>query len=164
MFRSSERIPRFRVKPLKRTLPVGGRSWACPRDADGSIGGRARACPGETEEVAGGRTRDFAGGQTKTLKAGRSARAARVACDVACECWARPWRGTEAQEGIGHCSGCNSPVMVRIHRRSKALEAAKVREARFGVNWRTPRIDESLARWRNVKRAIPRRRVVGTWR
>jgi hypothetical protein len=52
--------------------------------------------------------------------------------------------------------------MVRIHRRSKALEAAKVREARFGVNWRTPRIDESLARWRNVKRAIPRRRVVGT--
>jgi hypothetical protein len=97
----------------------------------------------------------------RRLLAGRSARAARVACDVACECRARPWRGTEAQEGIGHCQGCNSPVMVRIHRRSKALEAAKAREARFDVRRWAPRIDNMLVRWRNVTRAIQRRRAGG---
>jgi hypothetical protein len=54
--------------------------------------------------------------------------------------------------------------MVRIHRRSKALEAAKVCEARFGVWRQAPRIDYSLVRWKNVKRVIPWRRVDGTWR
>ena len=72
-----------------------------------------------------------------------------------------PGEALEAQEGIGHCQGCNSPVMVRIHRRSKALEAAKVCDARFGARRRTPRIDNMLVRWRNVTRVIQRRRAGG---
>jgi hypothetical protein len=56
-FAPRSEIPRFRVKPLERTPPVGGRSWACPREDSGGIGRRTWACPWESEEAVGGRTR-----------------------------------------------------------------------------------------------------------
>jgi hypothetical protein len=134
-------------------LPMGVRrgcfgegTWACPRELDGAVGGRSSACRRLDEDA-------YRQGKAQERRTWHATWPVSVGQD--------PGEAVEAQEGIGHCSGCNSPVMVRIHRRSKALEAVKVRNARFGVRRRAPRIDHTLVRWRNVKRVIQRRRAGG---
>lgn len=65
-FAPRSEIPRFRAKPLERTLPVGGRSWAVPRETEDTLEDEHGLAHGRPLELSEGE-RGFADDWLKTL-------------------------------------------------------------------------------------------------